>query len=93
MPTYEYQCKQCGHVFERSHAIGEKKKYQCPECSCSRTKKLISQVGVIFKGSGFYATDSRKGNGCANSGTCKRKAAETEKSSDTPCEICPADEN
>jgi len=63
VPVYEYQCKKCGNVFEREHAIGEKKKYKCPDCSSSRTGKIISPVGVIFKGSGFYATDNRKSNG------------------------------
>lgn len=60
VPLYEYQCKACGHVFEREHPIGEAKKYKCPECASSRTQKIISQVGVIFKGSGFYVTDNRK---------------------------------
>lgn len=63
MPVYEYQCKKCGHVFDREHPIGEKKKYRCPDCSSAKTQKIISAVGVIFKGSGFYATDNRKSNG------------------------------
>ena len=63
MPNYEYQCKKCGHVFERDHGIGEKKKYRCPECSSQSTKKIISSVGVIFKGTGFYSTDSRDAKG------------------------------
>ena len=67
MPIYEYQCKECGYIFEREHAIGEKKRFRCPQCSCTRTQKIVSQVGVIFKGTGFYKTDCRKegsgGNG------------------------------
>lgn len=88
MPIYEYQCKACGHVFEREHAIGEKKKYKCPECSHGGTRKLVSQVGVVFKGTGFYATDSRKGNGGDNGGTCPAR-----KDSDAACESCPVSEN
>jgi len=74
VPIYEYQCKVCGHVFEREHGIGEKKKYRCPECSCAQTFKLVSQVGVVFKGTGFYVTDNRKsGNGGVSSKTSKKK--------------------
>jgi putative FmdB family regulatory protein len=77
VPIYEYQCRKCGHVFEREHAIGEHKKYKCPECSCAETQKLISNVGVIFKGSGFYATDNRKSNFGAGNGS-KSKTAKKE---------------
>jgi putative FmdB family regulatory protein len=63
VPIYEYQCKACGHVFEREHGVGERKRYRCPECSSASTRKLISRVGVVFKGTGFYITDSRKDNG------------------------------
>ena len=92
MPVYEYQCKTCGHVFEREHAIGEKKKYRCPECSCNQTQKLVSQVGVIFKGSGFYKTDNRTNGGGAAVKKTKKSAESgtTEKSSDVPS---PASEN
>jgi putative FmdB family regulatory protein len=78
VPIYEYQCKACGHVFEREHAIGEKKKYKCPDCSCSQTQKLISQVGVVFKGTGFYITDNRKGEGSSPTrSSSKKKKGET----------------
>ncbi|MCX6645283.1 MAG: FmdB family transcriptional regulator [bacterium] len=77
MPVYEYQCRKCGHVFEREHAIGEHKKYKCPECSCADSQKLISNVGVIFKGSGFYATDNRKSNNGGGNGS-KAKSAKKE---------------
>jgi putative FmdB family regulatory protein len=91
VPVYEYQCKTCGHVFEREHAIGEKKKYRCPECSCNQTQKLVSQVGVVFKGSGFYKTDNRTNGGGGS--VKKSKSAESgtpEKSCDIPS---PASEN
>ena len=88
MPLYEYQCKACGHIFEREHAIGEKKKYKCPDCSSSRTRRLISEVGVIFKGTGFYKTDSRGGNGQDSAKKCSKS-----ESSETSCEHCPLSEN
>ena len=59
MPTYEYQCKQCGLRFERFQNIKEEPIRECPECS-GDVKKLISAgAGIIFKGSGFYITDYR----------------------------------
>jgi putative FmdB family regulatory protein len=82
VPIYEYQCGKCGHIFERDHAVGEKKQYRCPECSCKNTKKIVSSVGVIFKGSGFYATDSRKNNGdTKRSGNDNKPEAKTETTS------------
>jgi len=63
VPNYEYQCQACSHVYEREHAIGEKKRYKCPECGSGKSKKLISSVGLIFKGSGFYVTDNRGAKG------------------------------
>jgi putative FmdB family regulatory protein len=86
VPFYEYQCKACGHIFEREHAIGEKKSYKCPECSSGRTQRLISQVGVIFKGSGFYKTDNRNNNGRDSGKSCS-----SDKSSQ--CQSCPLSEN
>ena len=59
MPTYEYECQKCGHRFERFQLISEKPLRNCPKCA-GRVKRLISAgAGVIFKGSGFYATDYR----------------------------------
>ena len=69
MPNYEYQCKNCGHVFEREHPIGEHKKYKCPDCGSGKTAKLISSVGVIFKGKGFYVTDNRDAGGKVKTST------------------------
>lgn len=63
MPTYEYQCEECGAVFDVLQSIKARplRKTACPECETSRpVKRLISTGGaVIFKGSGFYETDYR----------------------------------
>lgn len=60
MPTYEYECTHCGHSFELSQKITEKPIEKCPKCD-KKVKRLISSgSGIIFKGSGFYATDYRK---------------------------------
>ncbi|MCX5701925.1 MAG: hypothetical protein NTW64_02955 [Candidatus Omnitrophica bacterium] len=60
MPTYDYECTSCGHKFELSQKITDKHLDKCPKCS-KKIKRLIgSGSGIIFKGSGFYATDYRK---------------------------------
>lgn len=61
MPTYEYECKSCGHRFEKSQSITAEPLKICPKCK-KKVKRLISSgAGFIFKGPGFYATDYRKG--------------------------------
>jgi len=61
MPRYEYQCNECGVRFERVQRFDEAPLTECPECH-GEVHRLIGPVGVVFKGSGFYATDSRKKN-------------------------------
>ena len=62
MPTYEYECKSCGHRFEKSQSMTAEPLKDCPKCH-KKVKRLISSgSGFIFKGSGFYATDYRKGS-------------------------------
>jgi len=61
MPTYEYECRDCGHAFERFQGINEDPIDTCPECE-GRVRRLISSGGgLVFKGPGFYATDYRRG--------------------------------
>lgn len=60
MPTYEYECKDCGFRFELFQKMSDPHKKTCPHCG-KRLKRLIGAgTGIIFKGSGFYATDYRK---------------------------------
>ncbi|MEI6649633.1 MAG: FmdB family zinc ribbon protein [Actinomycetes bacterium] len=58
MPTYEYACNACGHAFEMVQAFSDEAISICPECG-GEVRKVYSNVGVVFKGSGFYKTDSR----------------------------------
>jgi putative FmdB family regulatory protein len=61
MPTYDYECQNCGHTTEAFQSISDDPLTTCPECGKDELKRLISAgVGIIFKGSGFYATDSKK---------------------------------
>lgn len=60
MPTYEYKCDKCGHLFEQMQGITSKSLRKCPNCGKSALKRLIGTgAGLIFKGSGFYTTDYR----------------------------------
>ncbi len=58
MPTYQYSCTECGHFFEQFQSFSEDSLTVCPECQ-GRLRKVFNAVGVVFKGSGFYRTDSR----------------------------------
>ncbi len=60
MPTYQYSCTECGHFFEQFQNFSEDSLTTCPECT-GRLRKVFNAVGVVFKGSGFYRTDSRSG--------------------------------
>ncbi|MFE6236539.1 FmdB family zinc ribbon protein [Cellulosimicrobium sp. NPDC057862] len=60
MPTYAYTCTACGHAFDIHQSFSDDALTVCPECS-GRLRKVFSSVGVTFKGSGFYRTDSRSG--------------------------------
>lgn len=61
MPIYEYQCKNCGHVFDELQSIKEKPLVTCPSCGKDALARLIGTgSGIIFKGSGFYQTDYKK---------------------------------
>ena len=58
MPTYQYACTECGHAFEQFQRFTDDALTECPECG-GQLRKLFNAVGVVFKGSGFYRTDSR----------------------------------
>jgi putative FmdB family regulatory protein len=60
VPTYSYACTACEHQFDTVQSFTDPSLTDCPECS-GRLRKLFSPVGIVFKGSGFYRTDSRAG--------------------------------
>lgn len=59
MPTYEYKCADCGADLEIVQSIHDPSLTDCPQCGASALRKQFGNVGVVFKGSGFYKTDSR----------------------------------
>jgi putative FmdB family regulatory protein len=59
VPTYQYACTECGHTFDIVQSFSDDSLSVCPECG-GRLRKVFNAVGVVFKGSGFYRTDSRE---------------------------------
>ncbi|MEU6646744.1 FmdB family zinc ribbon protein [Saccharomonospora sp. NPDC046836] len=79
MPTYQYACKDCGHQFEAVQSFSDASLSECPECN-GTLRKLFGSVGVIFKGSGFYRTDSRSSSS-SSSGSSSNGSAKSSDSS------------
>ena len=65
MPTYDYRCRDCGHTIEIIHSILADGPEVCERCR-GPMQRVLHPTGVIFRGSGFYATDSRKAEGPAS---------------------------
>ncbi|MFE1288596.1 FmdB family zinc ribbon protein [Streptomyces sp. NPDC058751] len=78
MPTYQYQCTECGEGLEAVQKFTDDALTECPSCN-GRLKKVFSAVGIVFKGSGFYRNDSR---GSSSSSSPASKSSTTS-SSDT----------
>jgi putative FmdB family regulatory protein len=77
VPTYQYACTECGHAFEKFQSFSDDALTVCPECE-GRLRKVFNAVGVVFKGSGFYRTDSRStGNGDASKSEAGKSDAPT----------------
>jgi len=88
MPTYEYECQACGHTFEKFQSIKASPIRTCPECGERQVRRLLGTGGaLIFKGSGFYATDYRSDSYRKDAGketgdgACKKDAS-------APCTGC-----
>lgn len=75
MPKYDYRCTACKHEFEAEQSITESPLTQCPLCHKKVQRLISSRVGVTFKGSGFYVTDSKSKpkETCSKASTCSKK--------------------
>lgn len=98
MPTYSYACTECGNRFDAVQSFTDAALTTCSECN-GRLRKLFGNVGVVFKGSGFYRTDSRESakstakssssssngssSGSESTGSSSEKSSSAEKSSST----------
>ena len=80
MPVYTYRCDSCGTQFEKHQSFHDAPLKTCPECRKKSLKKVITPTKVIFKGSGFYATDSRSPSG--DNSKSSPTEGKTEKKSD-----------
>lgn len=65
MPTYQYLCTECGHAFEQVQKFSDDALTTCPECT-GKLRKVFNSVGVVFKGSGFYKTDSKSSSSASS---------------------------
>jgi putative FmdB family regulatory protein len=83
MPTYEYECQDCGKHFEFFQSISEPKKEKCEECGGRLTKLLSAGSGLIFKGSGFYITDYKTKTGGESASGSKAEGSGESKSGDS----------
>jgi len=72
MPTYEYKCTQCGREIEAVQKFTDAALTTCDECG-GELRKVFSSVGVVFKGSGFYKTDSRSGKSAVSTAASSSK--------------------
>jgi len=81
MPTYEYACTACGHRLDAVQKFTDDPLTVCPECG-GALRKVFGAVGIVLKGSGFYKTDSRSGNGRSGSDKPAASTPSTDSGSD-----------
>jgi putative FmdB family regulatory protein len=90
MPVYTYRCENCGVQFDEAQKFSDDPLVKCPECGQKALRKVFQPVGIVFKGSGFYATDHKSSSGLSKAGTTKaekeggEKPASSEAKSETP---------
>ncbi len=82
MPMYSYRCENCGVQFERQQKFSDPALKKCPECGKNALHKVYTPVGIVFKGSGFYATDHRSPSGTTSTSHPKSE----DKNNDKPAE-------
>ncbi len=97
MPIYEYECKVCRQRFEKLQSINDEPIRVCPNCG-EETRRVLQPVGVIFKGSGWYSTDSRKSTSASttdknNSATSTNSTNSTPATGDSGTTDTPAKES
>jgi len=89
MPTYEYKCEACGHTFEKFQSIKARPVRTCPACGKKEVRRLLGTgAALIFKGSGFYATDYRSQSYKDGAQKDKTKAGASEKGAETSDGAC-----
>jgi putative FmdB family regulatory protein len=84
MPTYTYRCENCGVQFDLTLKFTDPQPTKCPECNKKTLRKIFTPVGIVFKGSGFYATDHRSPSGQTRPGSQAEKSAESKSEESKP---------
>ncbi|MCX7609299.1 MAG: zinc ribbon domain-containing protein [Anaerolineales bacterium] len=77
MPIYTYRCAECGFQFDKQQSFKDQPLVRCPECGKPQLKKVYQPVGIVFKGSGFYATDHHSPSGQASRSSKEKSNGET----------------
>lgn len=78
MPIYTYRCEKCGVQFDRKQKFSDDPLTICPDCQTETLRKVYLPVGIVFKGSGFYATDNRSPSGMDYSKSDSKDTAESD---------------
>ncbi|MEG3627250.1 FmdB family zinc ribbon protein [Streptomyces poriticola] len=89
MPTYQYQCTECGEGLEAVQKFTDDALTECPNCQ-GRLKKVFSAVGIVFKGSGFYRNDSRGSSSSSSPAGSKSSSGASESSSSSSSDSSPS---
>ena len=85
MPTYDYECKACGHAFEELQSFSDPVLTKCPKCKKNKLERLFGGGGaIIFKGSGFYETDYRRTGAAKPEGEAKTETKPEAKADAAP---------
>ena len=83
MPIYEYRCPECGETFEKRQSFSAEPVADCVECDFTGAKRKISAPAIVFKGSGFYVTDTRNGSSKSVPSGSNGKKPDSDSSADT----------
>ncbi len=82
MPTYSYKCNNCNHQFDQRQRMSDDPLTECPECN-GRIRRVVSSVGIVFKGSGFYITDNRNGKSEKSANSKNEKSTDSNSTSES----------
>jgi putative FmdB family regulatory protein len=88
MPTYDYRCLDCGHAFEEFQSMTDEQLKVCPECGGSLKRLIGKGAGIIFRGSGFYATDYKGSGGLEESSSGGSSGGDDKSCPGKSCSSC-----
>jgi len=92
VPTYQYQCTECGEGLEAVQKFTDDALTECPSCG-GRLKKVFSAVGIVFKGSGFYRNDSRGSSSSSSPASASKSSSSASSDSKSSSDAKPASDS